>query len=366
MPAEALTGLRLRLLHSRSTRKVNFRNGNNPGGRSHVRGDQEPLLSLSGLLRRLEYFVVVADELHLGRAAQRCGVSQPTLSHQLKVLEKELGAQLLSRGSRRMSLTPPGRALQEEAPQLLQRTYSIKARIKEAAAGPGRPVRVAFSRSGHALRQREMVAEFRARDAVPVSVESGWSERNIEQVRAGRVDFAFVRPPIEADDLRMAVVGEVELVELLPGEGLPGDGLPGDGASGRTAEDRSAGDLPLIMWPRTHAPGLHDKILTIVRQERSPRGLSPYVAWEEPDYINVAAAVASGAGVSYMDRDIAEWMSLSLDVRLRPLGVPGPRTDVAVVWREDQDPGLAARFVAACCEVGQPGGMEAECGCLVP
>ncbi|MFH8790674.1 LysR family transcriptional regulator [Streptomyces roseoverticillatus] len=320
-----------------------------------MRGDQEPLLSLSGLLRRLEYFVVVADELHLGRAAQRCGVSQPTLSHQLKVLEKELGAQLLSRDSRRMSLTPPGRALQEEAPQLLQRTYSIKARIREAAAGPGRPVRVAFSRSGHALRQREMVAEFRARDALPVSVESGWSARNIEQVRAGRVDFAFVRPPIEADDLRMAVVGEVELVELLPGEG----------ASGRTEEDRAAGDLPLIMWPRSLAPGLHDKILTIVGQERSPRGLPPYVAWEEPDYINVAAAVASGAGMSYMDRDIAEWMSLSLDLRMRPLGAPGPRTDVAVVWREDQDPGLASRFVAACCGVGQPGGTEAECGCLV-
>ncbi|WP_436722686.1 LysR family transcriptional regulator [Streptomyces sp. URMC 127] len=320
-----------------------------------MRGDQEPLLSLSGLLRRLEYFVVVADELHLGRAAQRCGVSQPTLSHQLKVLEKELGAQLLSRGSRRMSLTPPGRALQEEAPQLLQRTYSIKARIREAAAGPGRPVRVAFSRSGHALRQREMVAEFRARNALPVSVESGWSERNVEQVRAGRVDFAFVRPPIEADDLQMSVVDEVELVELLPGEG----------SAGRAPEDPPAGDLPLIMWPRPHAPGLHDRILGIARQQRAPQGLPTYVAWEEPDYINVAAAVASGGGVSYMDRDIAEWMSLSVDLRVRPLGVPGPHTDVAVVWRDDQDPELASRFVTACCGVGSFRGAEAECGCLV-
>ncbi|WP_367130774.1 MULTISPECIES: LysR family transcriptional regulator [Streptomyces] len=335
-----------------------------------MRGDQEPLLSLSGLLRRLEYFVVVADELHLGRAAQRCGVSQPTLSHQLKVLEKELGAQLLRRDSRRMSLTPPGRALQEEAPQLLQRTYSIKARIREAAAGPGRPVRVAFSRSGHALRQREMVAEFRARNALPVSVESGWSERNIEQVRAGKADFAFVRPPVEADGLRMAVVGEVELVQLLPGGSVSGRAAEGRPAAGDLppAEDlSSAGDLPLILWPRSQAPGLHDKILGIARQERSPQGPPPYVAWEEPDYINVAAAVASGAGVSYMDRDIAEWMSLSLDLRLRPLGAPGPRTDVAVVWREDQDPGLASRFVEACCGVGFPGGAEAEaeCGCLV-
>ncbi|MFF7729397.1 LysR family transcriptional regulator [Streptomyces sp. NPDC008001] len=311
-------------------------------------GDQEPLLSLSGLLRRLEYFVVVADELHLGRAAQRCGVSQPTLSHQMKVLEKELGAELLSRGNRRMALTPPGRALQEEAPQLLQRTYAIKARIKDAAAGHRRPVRVAFSRSGHALRQREMVAEFREHDDVPVSVESGWSERNIELVRAGRADFAFVRPPVDADGLRLSVVGSVELVRL----------LPGSGATGRAAEERQARELPLVMWPRALAPGLYDRILDVVRQERSPQ-----VAWEEPDYINVAAAVASGAGMSYMDRDIAEWMSLSVDLRVRPLGPHGPRTDIAVVWRHDQDQDLASRFVSACCRIGYV--RHADRRCLV-
>ncbi|WP_058042837.1 LysR family transcriptional regulator [Streptomyces roseifaciens] len=314
-----------------------------------MRGDEEPLLSLSGLLRRLEYFVAVADELHLGRAARRCGVSQPTLSHQMKVLEKELGAELLSRGSRRIALTASGKALQEEAPRLLQCTYSIKARIQQAAAESRRPIRVVFSRSGHALRQREMVAEFRERNAVPVSVESGWSERNINLVRAGQADFAFVRPPVEADDLRMAVVGDVELVKL----------LPGGAAADRVAEEQAAGELPLIMWPRSLAPGLYDKVLDFVSHERSPQ-----VAWEEPDYINVAAAVASGAGVSYMDRGIAEWMSLSADLRVRPLGLPEPRTDIAVVWRYDQDQELASRFVAACCRIGYAD-SGADRGCLV-
>ncbi|MGK5731739.1 LysR family transcriptional regulator [Streptomyces sp. URMC 124] len=315
-----------------------------------MRGDEEPLLSLSGLLRRLEYFVAVADELHLGRAARRCGVSQPTLSHQMKVLEKELGAELLSRGSRRIALTASGKALQEEAPRLLQCTYSIKARIQQAAAESRRPIRVVFSRSGHALRQREMVAEFRERNAVPVSVESGWSERNINLVRAGQADFAFVRPPVDADDLRMSVVGDVELVKLLPGGGAA-DRLAG--------EEVSTEELPLIMWPRSLAPGLYDKVLGFVGQERSPQ-----VAWEEPDYINVAAAVASGAGVSYMDRGIAEWMSLSADLRVRPLGPPEPRTDIAVVWRYDQDQELASRFVAACCRIGYAGN-GADRGCLV-
>ncbi|MFG2223898.1 LysR family transcriptional regulator [Streptomyces sp. NPDC048644] len=302
--------------------------------------------NFSGLLRRLEYFVVVADELHLGRAAQRCQVSQPTLSHQMKVLEEELGAKLLSRGSRRMSLTPPGEALQEEAPLLLQRTYAIRARIKDAAAGHRRPIRVAFSLSGHALLQREMVAEFRARNTAPVSVESGWSERNIGLVRAGQVDFAFVRPPVEADDLRLSVVGDSEIVKV----------LPGSEAAGRAAEGKTDQDLPLLMWPRPQAPGLYDTVLDAIRRERSPQ-----VAWEEPDYINLAAAVGSGAGMSYMDRGIAEWLSLSADLRVRPLAPPGLRTDIAVVWRHDQE--LAARFIAACRRVGSAPG--ADLGSLV-
>ncbi|MBH1935506.1 LysR family transcriptional regulator [Streptomyces sp. AV19] len=289
---------------------------------------------LSGLLRRLEYFVVVADELHLGRAARRCGVSQPTLSHQMKVLEQELGVELLRRDSRRLSLTPQGGALREEAPGLLERTYSIKGRIRDAAARHVRPVRVAFSGSGHALRQREMVAEFRARDGVPVSVESGWSARNVELVRTGRVDLAFVRPPLEAheaDGLRMAVVGEAELVQLRPGSAAP-----------------AGTDLPLVMWPRPLAPGLHDRIVEAARRD----GRSPRLLREEPDDVNVAAAVASGAGVAYVDRGVAEWLSRGADVGVRALGTPAPRTEIAVAWRDGLDEDVALRFAAACRRIG--------------
>ncbi|WP_372409137.1 LysR family transcriptional regulator [Streptomyces luteireticuli] len=296
-----------------------------------VRCDEEPSLALSGLLRRLEYFVVVADELHLGRAALRCGVSQPTLSHQMKVLEQELGAQLLSRDNRRLSLTLPGEELREEAPGLLRRTYAIRGRIKDAAAGRARPVRVAFSGSGHALRQREMVAEFRAREGVPVSVESGWSARNAELVRAGRVDLAFVRPPLGADGLCVTVVGEEELVQLRPGGASPADA-----------------DLPLVMWPRPLAPGLHDRIMDVARQD----GGSSRPLREEPDDVNVAAAVASGAGVAYLDRGVAEWLGRGADLRIRPLGPPAPRTEIAVVRRAGPDEDVALRFVAACRRIG--------------
>ncbi|MFI0982937.1 LysR family transcriptional regulator [Streptomyces sp. NPDC021093] len=309
-------------------------------------GAEEDLPNLSGLLRRLEYFVAVADELHLGRAARRCQVTQPTLSHQMTVLEEELGAVLLSRSSRPMTLTPAGRTLREEAPRLLQHTYTVKERVRDVDAGRRSPVRVAFSRSGIALYQRQMVTEFSTRDAVPVSVESGWSERNLSLVRTGQVDFAFVRPPVDADDLRLSVVGETELVEVHPR--TPGPTRNLSRAAGRAANSSPPQLPPLLLWPRALAPGLHDAILSIARR----RGHPTKVAREEPDYVNLAAAVASGAGMTYMDRSIAEWASLSADLDIRPLGPPGPRTEIAVVWRDDQDEDLAARFVATCRRVG--------------
>ena len=86
-------------------------------------------------LRQLRYFVAVAEELHFTRAARRVHVAQPTLSHQVGLLEKELGVTLLTRSKRHVELTHAGRIFLNEAQRLLRSADDAVQAAQSAQAG---------------------------------------------------------------------------------------------------------------------------------------------------------------------------------------------------------------------------------------
>ncbi|MGH8714280.1 MAG: LysR family transcriptional regulator, partial [Casimicrobiaceae bacterium] len=86
-------------------------------------------------LRRLRYFVAVAETLHFGRAAARLQMSQPPLSRQIQQLERELGTPLFRRSKRRVELTDAGAWLLGEAHGLLAQVERLAAMAQRAAAG---------------------------------------------------------------------------------------------------------------------------------------------------------------------------------------------------------------------------------------
>src|SRR5215212_6509007 len=92
--------------------------------------------------RELHYFVAVAEELHFGRAAKRLGIAQPPLSRAIRQLERRLGVTLLDRTSRRISLTPAGEVLRDEAHRVLDAVSSATQRTQRAGRADPRLIAV--------------------------------------------------------------------------------------------------------------------------------------------------------------------------------------------------------------------------------
>jgi DNA-binding transcriptional LysR family regulator len=164
-------------------------------------------------LRKLRYFVAVAEHQHFGRAAEQLFITQPVLSRQIRALEKELGCALFERTTRSVQLTPAGEQLLAEAQGVRTSVDSALRRVHDVNRGVERLV-VAFAPG---LRVSAAVRAFSA--AHPnVDVElftSKWWEQDAP-LRDGRADVGYLRRPFDDTGLRVVPVGSETMVACLP------------------------------------------------------------------------------------------------------------------------------------------------------
>ena len=163
-------------------------------------------------LRKLRYFVAVAEELHFGRAAERLLIAQPVLSRQVMALEREIGVGLLDRTGRRVALTPAGERLADEGRGLLASATTAVRRAHEAARGlerlvvgfaPGLRIAPAVAAMGDVAPELEVAL-----------MELVWYE-GADAVRDGRVDIAVVREPFDDGGLVSVPLGAEPKVAVL-------------------------------------------------------------------------------------------------------------------------------------------------------
>src|SRR5580704_10851856 len=177
------------------------------------------VLSMSMELRHLRYFVAVAEEGHVTRAAARLGIQQPPLSQQIRALETELEVQLFHRKPRGVELTPAGEALLAEARIVLNGAEHAITAARRAARGEAGRLGLGFTSSAsfHPLVPR-LIREFReASPLVSLTLEEAGTGELVDGLRAERIDAAFVRSPIGAvAELAIHSVLEEEMVAALP------------------------------------------------------------------------------------------------------------------------------------------------------
>ncbi len=156
-------------------------------------------------LRSLRYFVAVAEERHIGRAAVRLHMTQPPLSRAIKALETELGTVLLHRSPIGVTLTAAGTVLYDEARTLLEQAEQVRARVGAAVGTATITIGILADSAEHAgtrlataFRQRHPEVNVRIREADLTDPTTG--------LRAGLVDVALTRAPFDATGISTHVL----------------------------------------------------------------------------------------------------------------------------------------------------------------
>jgi len=254
-------------------------------------------------LGQLRSFVVLAEELHFRRAAERLHIAQPSLSQALRRLEASLGVRLVERDRRRVALTPAGEALLPEARAVLAAADRAAAVVRATAAGERGRLRLNLTRSLPGGIAGEIVEAFRARHpGVDLELDLGTTTRNVAALRENLVDAAFVRTPLLDDGLEVLDLGREPMVCVLP--------TSHPLARARVVDPQQVRGEPLVFWPQDHAPAAWRAMLAELYGD-DPSAWPP-VARAEPEEERIVTAVAAGAGVSFIGLE-----------RSRSLRVPG-------------------------------------------
>lgn len=150
-------------------------------------------------LRHLRYFVAVAEEQNITRAAARLHVSQPPLSRQIRDLERELGAPLLERTQRAVRLTPAGWAFLEECYTVLRHADQAVRAARAAASGRRGELKLGYAPGPTQEFLRELLKELRVSDPeLRIELRDLTTEEMMAGLRARTLDAALAVKPQRA------------------------------------------------------------------------------------------------------------------------------------------------------------------------
>ncbi len=197
--------------------------------------------------RELRYFVAVAEETHVGRAAERLGMAQPPLSRAIAQLERRLGADLFVRGPRGMALTDAGQTLLREGRTALAALEAAERRTRRAADAAGGVSVVLTAKAGASseLMAKLLDAYACEPDAVDIEVVLSPPGHQAAMLRDGRADVAILHHPFDdTSGFDVEALTVEDQVLILP-SGHPASRL----TSLTVAEAASIPGLPMPRWP---------------------------------------------------------------------------------------------------------------------
>lgn len=284
-------------------------------------------------LRHLRYFIAVAEELHFGHAAARLNISQPPLSQQIQILEQQVGARLLARTNRSVSLTPAGKQFLADSRQILSQVNDAAARAARLHQGETGELRIGFTSSAPFIKAvSDTLSSFRQRypDVHILTRETNTREQ-IAPLNEGTLDLGLMRNTQLPDTLAWQRILREPLLAL-----IHRDHPLAAQASVSLAELASE---PFVFFDPHVGTGLYDDILGLMRRYQ----LAPMIAQEVGEAMTIIGLVAAGMGVSILP---ASFHRVQLnEMRWVPIREADAVSEMWLVWsKHHEQSAAAARF----------------------
>lgn len=283
-------------------------------------------------LRHLRYYVAVAEELHFGRAADRLRMAQSPLSHQIRQLERDVGAELINRGHHVVGLTDAGEAFLEAARKILADVDEAVHLARRASRGEVGTLAVGYVSEVTAdllpLTLRTFTEQHRD---VELSVREGTTGQLLDGLRDRTIDIAFMRSPRVVEDLDYEQLVEEALTLALPAyadKPWPHPRLTD------LAEEH------FVLPTYSAAQGLRRDIEIACRNA----GFSPKVTRETSPLTAVLLLVAAGVGAALVPTSVTYSYPVP-GVNFVRLSEPTPVTAAGMAWRPSNNSAILHGFL---------------------
>ena len=289
-------------------------------------------------LRHLRYFVAVAEEKHITRAAERLGIAQPPLSRQIRALEAELNIELLERVPHGVEPTRAGAAFLDEARAILASADRAVVRVSRIARGIEGALALGFTSSAvlHPLVGRAIRSFRTAYPGVALEYEEGNAAQLTEAISEGRLHAAVLRAPVaQPRGLAFHFLLKEPMLLIVP---RGHRAVAGQRAGGTTVVSlRAMRDEPFILVRRPGAPGMYADLVAACGR----LGFTPRIAAEVNHMFTNLALVAAGVGISAVPASMRRVHSEAL-VHCRLTDAPQLVAPMTLVHKDqDENPALA-------------------------
>lgn len=274
-------------------------------------------------LTELRYIAMLARERHFGRAAEKCHVSQPTLSVAVKKVEQRYGVMLFERSAAEVRPTTVGEQVAAQAERVLAEAGKLREITEQGRDPLNGPLRVGVIYTiAPYLLPRLIPALHRRAPRMPLYLQENFTANLVPELRRGELDVIVIATPLDEAGIVTRAIYDEPFRVVLP----PDHALAAQPAIGR---EQIAGEQLLLLG---HGNCFRDQVVQACPS--SARDGSDEGAYEGGSLETVRHMVASGAGVSVAPASAAEaWQRDETLLVVRPFEEPAPQRRVIIAWR---------------------------------